>query len=101
MQNGDSNGFPPLHRDMQAQTWTKIFSTAYEDFYSRCEHGESIGIDAYAAESPTEFFAVLSEVFFERPDILDRYYPAVYAQLRLYYRQDPLQSVRRQTRQRR
>ena len=98
MQNGDSNGFPPLHGDMNPQTWTQIFSAAYEDFFRRCEQGEHISIDAYAAESPAEFFAVLSEVFFERPDLLDHYYPAVYAQLKLYYRQDPLAGTRRRFR---
>ena len=94
MQNGDSNGFPPLHRDMNPQTWTRIFSAAFEDFERRCDRGEDIGIDEYAAESPAEFFAVLSEVFFERPDLLDYYYPAVYAQMKSYYRQDPLARLR-------
>ena len=98
MQNGDSNGFPPLHRDMNPETWTQIFSAAFEDFGRRCERGEDIGIDEYAAESPAEFFAVLSEVFFERPDLLEAYYPAVYAQLRRYYRQHPLGGVRRRPR---
>jgi Mlc titration factor MtfA (ptsG expression regulator) len=94
MQNGDSNGFPPLHRDMNPATWTQIFSAAFTDFERRCDHGEDIGIDEYAAESPAEFFAVLSEVFFERPDLLDYYYPAVYAQMKSYYRQDPLARMR-------
>ena len=32
----------------------------------------------------------MSEVFFEKPNLLQRHYPAVYAQMRLYYRQDPV-----------
>lgn len=90
MQNGEANGFPPLHRDMNIDTWTRVFSAGFEDFKGRCERGEDIGIDCYGASSPAEFFAVLSEIFFERPDLLQRYYESVYAQLRLYYRQDPL-----------
>ncbi len=90
MQNGDANGFPPLHPDMDPKTWTDILSKGYDDFARRCDAGEDTGIDCYAAESPAEFFAVMSEVFFERPDLLVRHYPAVYAQLRRYYRQDPL-----------
>lgn len=31
-----------------------------------------------------------SEVFFEAPDLLRHEYPAVYEQLRQFYRQDPL-----------
>ena len=90
MQNGRANGFPPLHRGMSSALWTRVFSEAFEDFVQRCERGEEIGIDDYAASNPAEFFAVLSEVFFERPDILADSYPAVYEQLCRYYRQNPL-----------
>ena len=64
MLNGDANGLPPLHADMR--------------------------IDAYAAESPGEFFAVASEYFFSAPDLLHHAFPAVYRQLATFYRQDPL-----------
>ena len=89
MQNGDANGFPPLHKDMSRSAWQQAFSVAYHDFQARCEHGDTFGVDCYAAESPAEFFAVFSEVFFEQPIILVRHYPAVYAQLAAFYRQDP------------
>jgi len=90
MQNGKANGFPPLHRGMDPAEWTREFSRGFDDFERRCRHGEDIGIDEYAAASPAEFFAVLSEVFFERPDLLQEYYPAIYRLLKQYYRQDPL-----------
>ncbi len=90
MQNGDANGFPPLHADMDPATWTKIFSAGFEDFVRKCDTGVETGIDCYAASSPAEYFAVLSEVFFEQPEVLQRNYPSVYAQMRLYYRQDPI-----------
>ena len=90
MQNGDANGFPPLHRDMDFEIWTRVFSAAFENFQRRCAHGEKLGIDCYGSSSPAEFFAVLSETFFERPDLLRHHYEPVYEQLRQYYRQDPL-----------
>ena len=89
MQNGDANGFPPLHPGMDLKAWTEAFSVGFEDLQHRCSNGMHIGIDCYAASSPAEFFAVLSEVFFERPDVLQRHYVKVFEQLRLYYRQDP------------
>jgi Mlc titration factor MtfA (ptsG expression regulator) len=46
-------------------------------------------LDPYAAEAPAEFFAVMSEAFFEAPDLLLREYPAVYQQLREFLGQDP------------
>jgi len=91
MQNGEANGFPPLHHDMDPAEWTREFSRGYEDFERRCERGEDIGIDEYAASDPAEFFAVLSEVFFEQPGLLQDFYPAIYRLLRRYYRQHPLQ----------
>ncbi len=90
MQNGTANGYPPLHTGMDHKQWVDTFTAGFEDFQRRCSNGESTGIDTYGASSPAEFFAVLSEVFFERPDAIHQYYPAVYDQLRQFYRQDPL-----------
>ena len=56
--------------------------------------GEDTALDPYAAEAPEEFFAVMSEVFFEQPAVLHRDYPAVYAQLAAFYRQQPLMAAR-------
>jgi Mlc titration factor MtfA (ptsG expression regulator) len=94
MQNGVANGFPPLHREMDIESWTRAFSAGFEDMQRHCDRGEDIGIDCYAASSPAEFFAVLSETFFERPDLLQRYFGAIYAQMRQYYRQDTLARCR-------
>lgn len=88
MLNGDANGFPPLHAGMDRGAWSRVFSAAYEDFRARVERVESAGIDPYAAESPAEFFAVLSEAFFEIPATVLAEYPDVYRQLAAFYRQD-------------
>ncbi len=90
MLDGSANGLPPLHGDMRVAAWAETFSAAYDNFCRRADLGLEGAIDAYAAESPAEFFAVLSEAFFERPAILAQAYPPVYEQLRLFYRQDPL-----------
>ena len=89
MLNGDANGFPPLHAGMSREAWAQTFSDAYKDLCRRVEAGEDTDIDPYATESPGEFFAVVSEAFFEIPDIVRATYPAVYAQLAEFYRQDP------------
>lgn len=90
MQNGEANGFPPLHAEMDAGAWTQALSAGFSDLQGRCHRHENIDIDCYAATSPAEFFAVLSEIFFERPDLLRRDYGDVFEQLRLYYRQTPV-----------
>ena len=75
---------------MDAAQWATALSEAYQDFQNRLNTWNDVPIDSYAASSPAEFFAVFSEVFFERPDILKSYYPAVYDQFKQFYRQDPL-----------
>lgn len=89
MLNGPPDGLPPLHEGMRRQDWIDAFEPAYRDFCERVDDGEETWIDPYAAEHPAEFFAVTSEVFFEAPDLLQAEYPAVYEQLRQFYRQDP------------
>ena len=89
MLNGEPNGFPPLHAGMSRARWAAAFTAAFEDFCRRVDSGERLPIDDYAAESPAEFFAVMSEAFFEAPTILLERYPAVYAELAAFYRQDP------------
>jgi len=101
MRNGDPNGFPPLHAQMDATRWKAAFADAYKDFCARVDAAEALPhrraqaaldalpIDPYAAQSAGEFFAVGSEAFFETPDLLAGMYPAVYEQLRLFYKQDP------------
>lgn len=90
MTDGAVDGVPALPADMSRREWVAAFEPAYLDFCRRVDAGEDTAIDPYAAEDPSEFFAVLSEVFFEAPDLLRDEYPAVYAQLARYYRQDPL-----------
>lgn len=90
MLNGATNGLPPLHRDMAVKDWSRIFTAAYQDFQGRLTAGMVTAINPYAGESPAEFFAVASEAFFEIPAVLHSAYPAVYGQLRAFYRQHPL-----------
>ena len=89
MLNGEADGFPPLHKDMPRKLWTSAFSRAFQDFTEQVEAELDTVFDPYAAESPGEFFAVMSEAFFELPQLLRGHYPQVYAQLRAFYRQDP------------
>jgi Mlc titration factor MtfA (ptsG expression regulator) len=102
MRNGEPNGLPPLHEGMSVATWGRAFRQAYEDFCARVDAAESLPdhriddaldelpLDPYACESAAEFFAVGSEAFFETPELLHEAYPAVYGQLMLFYKQDPL-----------
>jgi Mlc titration factor MtfA (ptsG expression regulator) len=90
MKNGAVDGLPPLHSGMRVEDWSAAFTAAYQALCQQVDAGQETDIDPYAAESPAEYFAVLSEYFFEAPSLVRHCCPDVYAQLRLYYRQDPL-----------
>jgi hypothetical protein len=89
MQDGSANGCPPLPDNASRTAWQRVMRAAYGDFVKRVERGEDTAIDPYAAESPGEFFAVLSEVFFAEPLLLQEEYPSVYREFARFYRQDP------------
>ena len=89
MKSGAANGVPPMHEGMSRQRWIDVMSSALEDFRQRVDSGEDTPLDPYAAELPTEFFAVASEAFFQESVILKNEYPEVHEQLTLFYRQDP------------
>ena len=94
MLNGNADGMPPLHAGMDRRDWHHALATAYDDFCRRVDSGEDTAIDPYAAEAPGEFFAVMSEAFFEIPDLVRDEYPLLYAQFRQFYRQDPAARLR-------
>lgn len=102
MLSGATDGHPPLfrrwHAPLDAQRWADVFDHAYDRFcadvdavprrrWARFER-ESL-IDPYAADHPSEFFAVCSEALFVQPQAFETQYPELYRLLARYYRQDP------------
>ena len=90
MLNGEADGMPALHSGITETEWQAKFSAAFDDFCQRVDDGEETVIDPYASTDLVEFFAVLTESFFEMPDVIADEYPAIYGLLCRYYRQDPL-----------
>lgn len=88
MENGGVDGLPRLPARMSRQAWAAAFGAAYEAFCAEVDRGADTVIDPYGAEHPAEFFAVVSETFFENPCALRMRYPEVYAQLMQFYGMD-------------
>ncbi|HEX7055355.1 MAG TPA: M90 family metallopeptidase [Burkholderiales bacterium] len=89
MINGEADGLPPLHADMDRRAWRAAFEEAYQGFCDAVERGRETWLDPYAAEHPSEFFAIVTEAFFTEAAETRRRYPEVYRQLARFYRQDP------------
>ena len=82
---GDANGCPPLGDAAWARRWSEVMSRAYERLCDAIDRGETPEIDPYAAEHPSEFFAVTTELYIERPDALRAAMPEVADQLERFY----------------
>ena len=87
--NGEANGFPPLADGMDQQVWTDALTDAWEHLRHQIDNGEPPDIDPYAAEAPAEFFAVISEVFFDDPAALLYSNYRLHAQLAALYGYSP------------
>ena len=89
MRDGLSDGIPPLADRAARAHWESILHTHYEQLCDQIDADQETLLDPYAAQSPDEFFAVSSEVFFVAPVDLLAEHPALYALLAGFYRQDP------------
>jgi Mlc titration factor MtfA (ptsG expression regulator) len=96
-EDGKADGAPVLANDLKwyrrksrYQAWARVLSSEYQALRSSIEAGERSIIDEYGGTNPAEFFAVVTESFFERPHQLQRRHPALYEELKDFYRQDPI-----------
>jgi MtfA peptidase len=86
---GQANGAPPLPTRGDRQRWSRVMQAEFDALRQRLAEGEPDGLlDPYAATEPAEFFAVASEVFFERGAELAAQHPALFAELAGFYRVD-------------
>jgi len=88
-EDGHMDGAPELEERARYAAWAHAFSDEYDELVDAVERGRRGKIDAYGATSPPEFFAVVTEAFFEKPEELRHRAPEVYAELAAFYRMDP------------
>lgn len=88
-ENDSHDGLPVLEDAAHYRTWAIVLSREFDALRQRAKRGDTGVIDDYGAESPSEFFAVVTEAFFERPLELHRRHPALYAEFRKFYKVDP------------
>lgn len=87
--DGAGDGVPELDAAADYGRWSAAFQAAFEEFREVVRRRQPTVIDDYGAESPAEFFAVVSETFFERARQLRREDPELYQELRRFYGMDP------------
>lgn len=87
--DGSADGAPPLSGD-QARHWQETMTRAYQHLRDSLRHHREPWLDPYGATEPAEFFAVLTEAFFQHPQHLKAEQPEVYQALCGFFRLDPL-----------
>jgi Mlc titration factor MtfA (ptsG expression regulator) len=89
-ESGSSEGAPILPRPSMYIAWARILGKEYESLIEKTEKNLPSLLDKYGATNPAEFFAVVTEFFFERPGELKLHHPELYQQMQLFYGQDPV-----------
>jgi Mlc titration factor MtfA (ptsG expression regulator) len=88
-EDGVADGAPDLETREQRQSWAHVLGAEYTDLREHVHVGQRSDIDEYGATNPAEFFAVVTEVFFERGRELKDHRPELYGELARFYHQDP------------
>jgi MtfA peptidase len=70
-------------------TWARVLGHEYQKLAAEVQAGYPTWIDQYGSTNPAEFFAVITEHFFERPQPFRERYPELYKTLQAFYQQDP------------
>lgn len=88
-ENEIMNGLPVLRDSSHYAEWAEVLSKEFDSLLIRIDRGTNSVIDAYGAVSPSEFFAVATESFFEKPLLMKNKLPDLYQQFRRFYNLDP------------
>ena len=89
-QDGSFDGAPLLEKSSHYRSWARVLMKEYQALGRAAERGQETLIDQYGATAPAEFFAVVTEAFFEMPKALSDEHPELYSELKKFYRQDTL-----------
>lgn len=88
-EDGNTNGTPALDTRSEYLSWARLMSAEFDTLKRADDAGTPTLLDKYGATNPAEFFAVVTEAFFERPRVLRSRNPELFAELQSFYQQDP------------
>ncbi len=89
---GEGDSSEVLQNRSGFSEWAKVLERNYRKLQREVESNHPLsagGLDSYGATDEAEFFAVATELFFERPVEVKKRYPDLYEQLSRFYHQDP------------
>ena len=93
-ESGGADGAPELPTRARYAAWAHVLGAEFEELTTRIHAGLGSDIDGYGATNPPEFFAVVTEMFFEKPVQLRKRHEELYRTLAEFYQQDPASAER-------
>lgn len=90
-EDGAIDGTPILDSAKNYATWVKVFEHEYAHLRDMVSANKRTLIDSYGAESEGEFFAVVTELFFEQPEEFEKKHPELFKELIKFYHLNPLE----------
>ncbi|MDA3908896.1 MAG: M90 family metallopeptidase, partial [Sulfurimonas sp.] len=92
-EQGMANGVPSLERS-KYDAWSRVIYKRFNELHEKVEHNKNLKeyslIGEYASTNEAEFFAVVSELFFQNPKSLKQHFPDLYNEFSTYYCLDPV-----------
>lgn len=88
-EDGKAEGVPILAQKSDYPIWSKVMTAEYQKLCHDIDQNAITVIDSYGATNPAEFFAVVTETFFEKPQQLSSHHPTLYDLLQNYYQLNP------------
>jgi len=89
--DGAIDGTPELDSSENYRSWIKVFWHEFSQLREMVTANKKTLIDSYGAESEGEFFAVVTELFFEQPENFEKKHPELFKELVMYYHLNPLE----------
>jgi Mlc titration factor MtfA (ptsG expression regulator)/Tfp pilus assembly protein PilF len=87
---GDPTEGVPLMDDSELEErWREVMAAEYERLNEDLSHDRPTLLHPYGASNRAEFFAVVTECFFQQPVELRQHHPQLYQVLGDWFRQDP------------
>jgi MtfA peptidase len=95
LRDGTADGTPVITNRELFSDWVEICSREYMRLKTNTKRGRKTLLDRYGSVHEAEFFAVATELFFDRSIQMQREYPDLYNVMVEYYRQDTAEREKR------
>jgi Mlc titration factor MtfA (ptsG expression regulator) len=94
-ESGDVEGVPEFDKRSSYIVWARVLTKEYNKLIRDTMHHKHPFLNQYGAINPAEFFAVVTEYFFEKPKQLKKLHRELYEQFKHFYKLDPAKMMMR------